>query len=1653
MLASLQREYGIRAALKEDWAVLPRALLPYGEGAVLILDDPGGTPLRRLASLPGVPTRFIAMAMSVSTAVGGMHAAGVIHRALMPEHILVNTSDDRSRAHLTGFGFAALLRPEGTGVPDAELEWDATAFAYMAPELGARMNVRIDARADLYSLGCIFYELLVGHPPFDSVDAAACVHSHATSHPHPPHELSPAVPEQISRIVMKLLSKAPGQRYADAGRLLADLRRCDELQRRHGRIKEFTLDAETALQRLQRADRVLGRDRDLETLDASFCAVADDARMHVAWVSGRSGIGKSTLLHTAVGRMRCRGSLLLAAGKSEEARRGTPYAILAQVLEPLLQFVLGREDAEFIVWRDRVKAATSPVGRTLAAFLPGLAVVLGPQPAAPAAPEAALALERERVMQAMARLIACFASTTRPLVLLLDDLQWADVNTLQVLERLLRQHGDVAIFLIGAWRSNEVDADHLLHAGGLAGAPGAVHIELGPLDQFAVCEILADSLQQDATALGPLAELIGNKTGRNPMFVHHLLRGLADDGLLVYESLAATWQWSLERVAAYRGVDDLVELMSRKLEQLPEVTQSMLRLLACLGDRASNGTLAAIAGPIGDEIANDLQPAVDAGYIHREGDDWVFRHDRIRETAYASLPERERASWHLRIARRQLENGFAQTDVFAVATQANLARKLVIGRDERRAFANLNLEAGRKAKVATAHHSALVFFKAALDFLGSDDGDETGLQARLLCGEAEFMAGALEPAEARLATLERVAGDGIFGANLARLRVALYTTLGRFDLALEIGLEFLRKSGVDVPTRPVDADVDHEYGRLRRWIDEHGMAALRHQPIVVDPLQRAITDIFADLVPPALYTNQNLLDLILLRMANLAIEQGHADASADAYPCMSQIFGARYGDYASSRGFGELALHLVDERGLEKYRGRVYMTFGTLVVPWSAPARSGRDFIRRAFDIVTASGDHTFALYCGRNEASGMLFAGEDLDDVRRTVERGLALARDANFRLVINAFMSQATLVTRLQDGQDVDGRETMPVPVEDAPATLVDFAYWVHRLQSALLFDDLADALESHRRADACAGVARSFAETGDLPFYGALALLALPARNAAQDETILRHLAQLEVWADACPENFVARLELVRAEIARVQGLALAAGDAYAAAVTHARRHAFTQVEALAAEFAAGFHLGRGRELEARAYLRHARSAWRRWGAIAKVRQLEARHPGMLEPDGEHQPVTSRLQALDVQAVLRISSALASDIVPSRLVETMMRTALESAGATNGALALLRDGVWQVPARARVVGGAIVVTQEPAAFASDVLPTSIVQAVARTQESLVVEDARESGLVAQDEYVQRRRPRSVLCVPLVRYSTLVGVLYLENDLTTKVFTAAKAAVLEVFGSQAGFALENARLYEALVEQNEQRAQAEERLRAALAELARASRLQAMGELVASIVHEVSQPISAVDTSASAAARWLDRSTPDIGEARAMLVHISQSARRAKGIIQGLRAMARKAEPQFATLDLCEALREAAMLVATPLEELGVTLALNGMNVPCMVRGDRIQLQQVAVNLMMNGAEAMVAVEEGQRHLSVACGLQEGALVIISVEDCGSGIDPAIAERLLEPFFTSKANGMGMGLAISKSIVEAHGGTLLLRPRAVPGVQACFTVPLLTC
>jgi PAS domain S-box-containing protein len=950
-----------------------------------------------------------------------------------------------------------------------------------------------------------------------------------------------------------------------------------------------------------------------------------------------------------------------------------------------------------------------------------------------------------------------------------------------------------------------------------------------------------------------------------------------------------------------------------------------------------------------------------------------------------------------------------------------------------------------------------------------------------------------------------------------------------------------------------------------------------------DPASLATLEVLTKIGPPAFYTDANLLALVTCRAVNLSLERGNCDASCIAYTYLGMIAGPRYGDYQAAFRFGQLGYDLVEGRGLTRFQARIYMDFGNVVLPWTKHIRAGRDLVRRAFEAANKIGDLTYAAYCGNELNTNLLAAGDPLAEAEREAEHGLTFAQKARFGFVIDCIATQLGLIRTLRgltptfgsfDDEQFDELRIERRFSENPDLAFVECWYWIRKLQARFFAGDYASAIEASSRAQWLLWTSPSFFEKAEYHFYGALSQAAscdaAPADQRLQYVNALAaHERQLQLWAEICPENFENRAALVGAEIARIEGRDVDAMRLYEQAIRSARDNGFAHNEALTYEVAARFYAARGFEEFARVYLRKAHYGYLRWGADGKVRQLEQLHPHLRDAPVPASPTTivgAPVEQLDVGTVLKAAQAVSGEIELAQLIETLLRIAVEHAGAERGLLILFSGDEPWIAAEATTGHSQVEITLRQTSVSSAALPESMLHTVFRTRESVILDDALVQNPFSADDYIGRERARSVLCLPLVKQSKLIGVLYLENKLASHVFTPSRISVLELLASQAAISLENARLYNDLrerearirrlvdsnivgiviwdvqgriIEANQafldivgyaradlaslrwteltpaewrdvddqafaelnatrtvrpcekeyfrkdgsrvpvlvaralfewkpdegvsfvvdmtDRKRAEERLRAseqrfldAQMELAHVTRVTTLGELTVSIAHEVNQPLAAVVANAEAALRWLRRGTPDVDAACRSVEWIIDDGNRASEVIRRIRALAKKTSLEKVPLDVNDVVRETIPLVQRELISHQIMLPLELAPALPTVLGDRVQLQQVIINLVMNGIEAMQSVTDRPRELVIRSRQDEKQQTLVSVTDCGVGISAENADRLFSAFFTTKSSGMGMGLSICRSIIEAHGGRLWATANIPHGATFQFTLPV---
>ncbi len=1658
VLDGFAHEYELRDELDAAWCAKPVDLLREGGRTSLLLEDPGGEPLERLIGAPMETGDFLRLAISITAALGGVHQRGLVHKDIKPANILVNCADGRAR--LTGFAIASRLPRDRQALEPTE--FIAGTLAYMAPEQTGRMNRPIDRRSDLYALGVTFYQMLTGALPFIAADPLEWVHCHIARKPTPPSERLKTVPTALSDIVMKLMAKTAEERHQTAASLEHDLRRCRAQWEALGRIDPLQPGERDLPDRLLLPEKLYGRERDIETLLAGFNRIAAGGAPELVLVVGEAGVGKSALVHE-LRRALAPPRVLFASGKFDQLKRDIPYSTVTQAFQSLVRSLLGMGEAELAKWRDALLQALGPNGRLMVDMLPEIELLIGPQPALSELPPRDA---ERRFRLAFRRVLGVFARPEHPLALFLDDLQWLDAATLDLLEDLLTQPDLKHLLLIGAYRDEEVTPTHPLtrRLAAIRQVGGRIQeIVLKPLGFEDVSRIVADALHSDR--VHPLARLVHEKTAGNPFFVIQFLTALAEEGLLAFDRDAARWTWDLERIRAKGFTDNLADLMLGKLRRLPLPTRAALKQLGCLGSSATIATLNLLQGGRVRALHAALWPAVRAGLLLREEGTYRFLHDRVREAAYALIADEERAEAHLAIGRRLVAStspAAVEESVFEIVGQLNRGAALITSGEEREQLANLNLIAGRRAKSSTAYFSALKYFTAGASLLPGDAWEcrrDLAFDLGLNRAECEFLTGALAEAEARLAELAgRVTGPCEL-ATLTRLWVDLLMTLGRSDRAVVVGLECLRHLGIAWSAHPTKDEVRDEYARLWRQLGDRPIEALLDLPSMEDPVARAKIDVLTSLVTPALFTDENLRSLVIGRMGNLSLEHGNSDASCYAYTAVGNVLALYFSDYKSGFRFAQLGLDLAERPGMERLRARVYLAFGNIAKISAPDFRTRRPIAFHAFQTAQQAGDLTYAAFSCNNLLTQLLAGGAPLADVQREAEVGLDFARGARFSLVGNLIAAQLRLIRTLRGLTPVFGcfnddefdEEEFERQLKAEPRLgIAACMYWIRKLQARVLAEDYAAAAVAATEAGGFIWMSAAVFERADYHFYAALALIARSetasaAERAQYRNIVAAHHRQLEAWAETNPESFAQRAALVGAETARLDGRELDAERLYEQAIGSARANSFIHDEALANELAARFYNGRGFVTIARAYLQNSRYCYARWGADGKVRQLGETYPQFSE--GERTPsststIGAQIEQLDVATVIKVSQAVSSEIVVEKLIDTVMRMAIEQAGADRGLLILTRGAELEIAAEATVVGGAVTVRIRGEPAAGGELPESVLNYVQRTRESVIVDDAAAGSPFADDLYFRLRRARSILCLPLLNQAKLTGVLYLENNLAPRVFAPARIAVLKLLASQAAVSLENTYLYR-------ERQRDAEALSDMVMQLEHASRLATMGQLTASIAHEVNQPIGASVTNAQAALRWLDHPTPQLGEVRQALTRITRDGMRASAVVARIRNLIKKAPQQKEQVVVNAAIQEVIEITRSEALRNSVSVLVELADDLPSIFGDRVELQQVILNLIVNSLQAMRDMKEGPRDILVTTGKTETGDVLVSVRDTGPGLAPEIRNDLFKPFHTTKATGLGLGLSICRSIVESHGGRLWASANTPRGAVFQFTLP----
>ena len=1426
-LAEIRHEHEITRDLEIDGVLRAEELAHCENGWALILENTEGLPLRKLMDT----ARFdlpdsLKVALSLIGILKEVHRQGILHKMINPFNIFFDPASGNIK--LTGFGLATRLPKENLTTLSPQLSGET--LPYISPEQTGRMNRPLDYRSDFYSLGATLYELFTGRVPFGSREAMEIIHAHIARQPPPPDEIEPQIPRVLSRLVMKVMAKRAEARYQSHSGLSADLLACVDQLENQGSLSDFPLARLDIPKELQIAPGLYGREDEIAALEAALERVSQGAA-EMMLVSGSAGVGKTALvgeIHRSIAQK----NGYLISGKFDQLRHNIPYSALIQALRGLIREISVANKSGRERWKSRIRAALGPNGQLVTRVIPELEQIIGPQPTLP---EMGALEARNRFTAVLLDFISVFCEKTHPLVIFLDDLQWVDADTLKLVERIAQHPERKPLLFLGAYRDNEVEADHRLMISRevikKTGQPLQT-IPLKPLKPENISQLLVHTCHCRPEEVNPLAELLVRKTGGNPFFVSQFLTLLSEKDLIRYSPEEKRWIWELAAIEFLAVTENVVDLLVDRLHRFSAETRRLLCLAACIGNTFDLESLGLVSGEGSGEIDENLLPALETGLIlgfsqaqeldnptagaSVESSSYKFLHDRVQQAAYALIAQKEKQTVHLQIGQTLLkqyapEKGEAL--LFDIVHHFNLARRVKDKWKERSHLAELNLKAGRQARAASAFEQALEYFTIGLELSGATAWKrqyplalslhEEATEMSWLCGQFDLM-------EKLACAVKENAREDLDLANVYQCLIKAYTNQGELKKALKTGEEILEKLGCQLsrlsPGQWQQTLVQIKSGLAGKSAEE----VMQFEPLT-QPLSKVLVHILYELHLPyseaGVTLDDGLWQPIASKRISLLLSHFHPKQSPEFYCLLGGIYCVYMQDFEFAYELGRLGIQLMEALDLKELNCRVSGGFNCGIRSYREPLSASLEPLLEAHKMGIETGDF---FYAGRNAVIRCQIAfmcGKELNWLKGELSMLKAALKKIDYILG----SPQIEMLTK-----------AVMILMEE-PASLssgimdqyhrVTGAGYVYREQSSfnyqkLVLQTLFEEYEAAREtAFEMINLMKTYKDSIFDPVancYLSLALLALCDQGSVEEkEEILTQVHDnqdtLEKLARCAPSNYLHKYHLVEAERMRVlEGQSDAILSHYDQAIALARESEFIHEEALANELAARYLLNQRQNDNAGSYLRSALEKYEAWGAKRKVAYLKSRYPRLIADDRAE--ATSPSANLDLATMLKASEAISSTLELEPLLEILLRILMENAGAQTAALILETEGQSLIAAHGSVEQVECFLPLSLPVEKAFSLSLSIISWVKQTRGHLVLDNASREERFAKDGYIRRERPKSILCAPIIHQSALSGIIYLENNLVEGAFTSRRFEVIKHLTSQIAISLENARLHENL-------------------------------------------------------------------------------------------------------------------------------------------------------------------------------------------------------------------------------------------------------------
>ena len=1751
-LVQFRHQYTITKNLNSPGIVKSLNLLSYQNGYVLVMEDCGSISLAEYSQQqPLTLINVLEIALQMADILYYIHHNFIIHKDIKPANILIHP--ETKNIKLIDFSISSLLNKETQEIQNPNI-LEGT-LAYLAPEQTGRMNRGIDYRTDFYSLGVTLYELLTGQLPFSSNDALELVHCHIAKTPIPPHLLQENIPSIVSAIILKLMAKNAENRYQSALGLKYDLEKCLRQWQESGEIINFELGKRDSSDRFLIPEKLYGREQEVTTLLAAFDRITH-GNSEMMLVAGFSGIGKTAVINEIHKPITHQKGYFIK-GKFDQFNRNIPLFAFVQALGDLITQLLSESDTKLAQWRSKILTALGENGEILTKVIPELESIIGKQhPASEMSGNSA----QNRFNLVFQKFIEVFTTSEHPLVIFLDDLQWADSASLQLIKILMEDKK--YLLLLGAYRDNEVSPVHpfILTIEDLKNNGTIVNtISLSSLLFADINQLIADTLRCSIDIARPLTELIHRKTQGNPFFITQFLKALYEDKYINFNREQGYWQCNLVAINAQTLTDDVVEFMTQQLQKLPRETQIVLKLAACIGNQFDLNTLAIVSEKSDTETANALWKALQDGliipqnevykfYLNQEQANtqenhnnieitYRFLHDRVQQAAYSLIPPEQKQNTHYHIGQLLREKIFPELQeerIFELVNHLNYGITLITSKTEKNALAKLNLIACRKARAGTAYQAAYQYAKIGLNLLGNEAWQleyAMTLQFHEMAAEAAAINSDFAAMNELINTVIEHSKTILDQVGVYLIKIQALTIQNQFLEAIACGQLIITKLGVNFPENITSVELQQEIEEIKALIGDRPLEELLHLPPMVDKEKMAIIKIANRMVPACFLGNSPLFPLLASLQVKLSLQYGNHPISSTGYADYGIFLIAFKKDIATSNQFGQLAYHLASIEPDKIIRAVTFVPVGLYLYHHQFHLRDTIAIFQAGYEAALEVGKLDFVGHNVQGICVSYFWTGQILTELETQIfayyqillkfhlitseKYGLIFLETIRFLL---GFSNKMQIYGAINDQENI----WIANLLNCNDVTRIFYIYF-HRayLRFLLGYINLAekDILQARNYIG---GNSATVCEAG-LYLYDSLIILATISELSTDIETKLQKIEEnqenLHLWATTAPMNYLHKWQLVEAEKQRILGNKLEAIEMYDQAIAGAKNNGYLQEEALANELAAKFYLAWGKEKSAIGYMQEAYYCYAHWGAKVKVTHLEENYPQLLAIILPQNPslitsgvtmnttliknITSTSDGqnfwLDFPVVMKAAQAISEEIELDKLLENLMEIVIKFAGAKSGHLVLRKQEKWVIVAKAEPSGIEIL---EIPLDEYDKICKSLIYSTARSQKTTVFDNLSAVTQFIGDRYIITHQPKSVLCTTISKQGKVIGILYLENNLTEAAFTRDRVEILQLLTSQAAISLENANLYQQ-IEKYSQTLEAEvtiktedlrqktldleqtlKNLQYTQAQLIQSEKMSSLGQMVAGIAHEINNPVTFIVGNIRHAEYYVNdlqnllnmyqQEYPQPSSAiQAKLAEIDLEflwddfqkiinsmkvgSDRISRVVLSLRNFSRLDESEMKVVDLHSGIESTLLILQNRWKNHPyyppVKIIKNYSNLP-KISCYPSQLNQVFMSLIINALDALQDDNNLIKKPEIMISIQiiDNNKIRISIADNGIGIPDSIQAKIFDPFFTTKpvGKGSGLGLTVSYAIVKKHGGQLTCNSTVGQGTEFVMEIPI---